>query len=73
MKRICLAVGCFYLKKELVAIFLFIQMVYISYLLHAMPYIDRSTLKTELGTEFTLLGLLFVLQAFKGDLMMPDQ
>jgi hypothetical protein len=72
MKRVCLAMGCFYLKKELVAIFLGIQMAHISYLLHTMPYIDRYVLKTELGTEFTLLGLLFVLQAFKGDLMMPD-
>jgi hypothetical protein len=37
-----------------------------------MPHKERFASKTEIVTELTILGLLYTLQGFKGDLLQPD-
>lgn len=71
-KRAFLAIGCFFIKSELIMMFQLIQMIHLGYLLHAMPHKERFASKTEIITESTILGLLYCLQAFKGDLLLPD-
>jgi hypothetical protein len=73
MKRVLLTVGCFTWQTELVTMLIIIEMTHLCYLLHAMPYIARFNSKLEIFTELTILGLLYVLQGFRGSILSPDK
>ena len=61
LKRIGLAYGCFYWKAELVPILIVFQVLHIAYLVHSKPYVNNLSVKKEIFTELTLLGLLYIL------------
>lgn len=65
LKRVSFAVGCWYVKVELVAIFILITMVNLCLVLHTRPYLQKQLYLTELFNESIALVFFITLQAFK--------
>jgi hypothetical protein len=65
VKRIVFATMCFYLKYELVPIYLFMQLIHLCYYMHVDPFTKRELFKTELFSEVicSIIGL--SLQGFR--------
>jgi hypothetical protein len=51
LKRAAFAVGCFYLKKELVTMFVEITMINLCLLIYTKPYVEHRLYKLELFNE----------------------
>jgi len=72
-KRIFFAVSVWFIKLELVAIFIEITMANLVLLLHAKPYLENHLYKTELLNEVIALLFFVSLQAFKANFLNPDE
>jgi hypothetical protein len=73
LKRVGFAVGCWYVKIELVAIFIGVTMVNLCLIMHTKPYLDHLLYKTELFNEAIALVFFTLLQAFKPELLEADE
>jgi len=71
-KRILFAYGVWFIKVELVALFIEVTMLNLALILHAKPYIERQLYKTELFNEVIALVFFLSLQAFKPDVLNPE-
>jgi hypothetical protein len=65
LKRVAFALGCWYIKLELVAIFIEISLLNLCLIIFAKPYIERSIYKSEVFNESIALVFFILLQAFK--------
>jgi hypothetical protein len=65
LKRIAFAVGCWYIKLELVTIFIVITLLNLCLIIHAKPYLELSVYKSEIFNESIALVFFTLLQAFK--------
>jgi hypothetical protein len=63
-KRVAFAVGCFYIKKEMVTMFIVITLINLCYIIWAKPYVEHSLYKLELFNESVALIFFTHLQAF---------
>jgi hypothetical protein len=68
-KRVFFAVGCWFIKTELVATFGVITLLHICLIVYAKPYLEHSQYKLELFNEGIALVFFISLQAFKADLI----
>jgi hypothetical protein len=73
VKRVAFAVGCWYIKVELVAIFILITMVNLCLVLHTRPYLEKKLYFTELFNESIALVFFTLLQAFKPQFLESKQ
>jgi hypothetical protein len=65
LKRELFAVSCWYIKIELVAIFIEVTLLNLCLIIHTRPYLDTRLFKTELFNEVTALVFFTLIQAFK--------
>jgi hypothetical protein len=72
VKRIFFAVGCWFIKTELVAIFGVITLLHICLIIFAKPYLEHSQYKLELFNEGIALVFFISLQAFKAADLIND-
>jgi hypothetical protein len=63
-KRVAFAIGCWYIKKQLVSMLILITMLNLCFLLWVNPYVEQSLLKLELFNESIALIFFVNLQAF---------
>jgi hypothetical protein len=71
MKRVAFAIGCWYIKVELQAIFIGITLLHLCLIIHAEPYLETSLYKTEIFNELIALIFFILLQAFKPEFLEP--
>jgi hypothetical protein len=65
VKRIIFATMCFYLKYELVPIYLMMQLIHLCYYMHVDPYTERGLFRTELFSEVICMLIGLSLQGYR--------
>ena len=70
-KRILFAVGAWYIKIELVALFGIVTMINLCLILWTRPYLEATQFKIELFNEGIALTFFISLQYFMGDISQP--